>query len=42
MNTSFEFFPPKTEKGKENLINLIKRLSHFMEISNPPVKSVLS
>ena len=29
MNTSFEFFPPKTEKGKENLINLIKRLSHF-------------
>ena len=29
MNTSFGFFPPKTEKGKENLINLIKRLSHF-------------
>ena len=29
MNTSFEFFPPKTEKGKDNLINLIKRLSHF-------------
>ena len=29
MNTSFECFPPKTEKGKENLINLIKRLSHF-------------
>ena len=29
MNTSFEFFPPKTEKGKENLINLIKILSHF-------------
>ena len=29
MNTSFEFFPPKTEKGKENLINLIKRLSRF-------------
>ena len=29
MNTSFEFFPPKTEKGKENIINLIKRLSHF-------------
>ena len=29
MNTSVEFFPPKTEKGKENLINLIKRLSHF-------------
>ena len=29
MNTSFEFFPPKTDKGKENLINLTKRLSHF-------------
>ena len=29
MNTSFEFFPPKTDKGKDDLINLIKRLSHF-------------
>ena len=29
MNTSFEFFPPKTEKGKEKLNNLIKSLSHF-------------
>ena len=29
MNTSFEFFPPKTEKGKKNLNNLIKSLSHF-------------
>ena len=29
MNKSFEFFPPKTEKGKENLIDLTERLSHF-------------
>ncbi len=29
MNTSFEFFPPKTDEGKENLNNLIKSLSHF-------------
>ena len=29
MNTSFEFFPPKTEKGKENLVALTKKLSRF-------------
>ena len=29
MNTSFEFFPPKTEKGKENLAGLTKKLSRF-------------
>ena len=29
MNTSFEYFPPKTDKGKENLVDLTKRLSHL-------------
>ena len=29
MNTSFEFFPPKTEKGKENLLKITKKLSAF-------------
>ena len=29
MNTSFEFFPPKTEKGKESLLKTAKKLSLF-------------
>ena len=29
MNTSFEFFPPKTEKGKESIEDLIRKLSNF-------------
>ena len=29
MNTSFEFFPPKTEKGKESIVDLIRKLSNF-------------
>jgi methylenetetrahydrofolate reductase (NADPH) len=30
MNTSFEFFPPKTEKGKENLVDITRKLSNFL------------
>ena len=29
MNTSFEFFPPKTEKGKERIVDLTRKLSNF-------------
>ena len=29
MNTSFEYFPPKTEKGKKKLVDLTKKLSNF-------------
>ena len=29
MNTSFEFFPPKTEKGKKSIVDLTRKLSNF-------------
>ena len=29
MNASFEYFPPKTDKGKESLVDLTKKLSAF-------------
>ena len=29
MNTSFEFFPPKTDLGKEKLLKITKKLSSF-------------